>query len=232
MLKILVLFLWKWIKRLALFFIISTVVAVILYKWIPIPYTPLMIIRCFEQKAAGKPIKLEKDWVPLSQISARLPEAVIASEDQKFEEHFGFDIEAIEKAQQYNARMKGKRVRGASTITQQTAKNVFLTQSRTYWRKALEVYFSFLIEVCWSKERIMEVYLNVIEMGDGIYGAEAAAQAYFNKSALKLTAKEASLIAACLPNPRIYIANKPSRYIERKSVWIMRAMRRLDYKNF
>ncbi|HQV00037.1 MAG TPA: monofunctional biosynthetic peptidoglycan transglycosylase [Bacteroidia bacterium] len=232
MLKILVLFLWKWIKRLALFFIISTVVAVILYKWIPIPYTPLMIIRCFEQKAAGKPIKLEKDWVPLSQISARLPEAVIASEDQKFEEHFGFDIEAIEKAQQYNARMKGKRVRGASTITQQTAKNVFLTQSRTYWRKALEVYFSFLIEVCWSKERIMEVYLNVIEMGDGIYGAEAAAQAYFNKIALKLTAKEASLIAACLPNPRIYIANKPSRYIERKSVWIMRAMRRLDYKNF
>lgn len=223
---------WKWLKRLIGLFVVSSILMVIVYRWVPIPYTPLMFIRCYEQKKEGKDMKLEKKWVPLDQISERLPEAVIASEDQKFEEHFGFDIEAIEKAQKFNVRMQGKRVRGASTITQQTAKNVFLNQSRTYWRKGLEVYFSFLIEICWSKERIMEVYLNVIEMGDGIYGAEAAAQAYFKKSASKLSAKESALIAACLPNPRIYFANKPSRYIERKSQWIMKAMRKLDYKKF
>lgn len=223
---------WKWLKRIVLWFFVLSILTVIIFRWVPIPFTPLMLIRCVEQKFDGKEMKMNKDWKPLTEISERLPEAVIASEDQKFEDHFGFDVEAIEKAQKYNEKMHGKKVRGASTISQQTAKNVFLNQSRSYWRKGLEVYFTFMIEVFWSKERIMEVYLNVIEMGDGIYGAEAASQAYFHKSAKDLTAKEASLIAACLPNPRVWTPDKASPYIQRKSVWIMRAMRKLDYKDF
>lgn len=220
------------LKRIVLWFFAISILSTIIFRWIPIPFTPLMLIRCVEQKADGKEMKLKKNWKSLDEISERMPEAVIASEDQKFEDHFGFDVEAIEKAQQYNEKMKGKKVKGASTISQQTAKNVFLNQSRSYWRKGLEVYFTFLIEVFWSKERIMEVYLNVIEMGDGIYGTETAAQAYFHKSAKNLSAKEASLIAACLPNPRKWSPAKPSPYIQKKSSWIMRAMKKIDYKEF
>ncbi len=220
------------IRKIIIWFIIISIITVIAYRWIPVPVTPLMLIRCTEQLADNKSLKLKKDWIPLEKISERLPEAVIASEDQRFEDHYGFDLEAIEKAQKYNERMKGKKIRGASTISQQTAKNVFLSPSRSYLRKGFEVYFTFLIELFWSKERIMEVYLNVIEMGDGIYGAEAAAQHYFKKPASKLSAKEASLIAACLPNPIIYHPDIPSPYIQRKSVWILRAMKKLDYKEF
>lgn len=220
------------LKKIILWFFIISIVSTIIFRWIPIPFTPLMLIRCMEQISDGKEMKMQKHWKSLDEISERMPEAVIASEDQKFEEHFGFDVEAIEKAQKYNEKMKGRKVKGASTISQQTAKNVFLNQSRSYWRKGLEVYFTFLIEVFWSKERIMEVYLNVIEMGDGIYGTEAAAQAYFHKPAKNLNAKEASLIAACLPNPRKWSPAKPSAYIQKKSGWIMRAMKKLDYQEF
>ena len=150
--------------------------------------------------------------------------AAMAAEDQKFEDHFGFDMEAIKKAEEYNAKHKGKKVHGASTISQQTAKNVFLFPSRSWIRKGFEVYFTFLIEIFWSKERIMEVYLNVIETGDGIYGAEAAAQEYFQKPAKKLSVREAALIAAILPNPRKWSPVHPSPFVQRKSQRIIQFM--------
>jgi monofunctional biosynthetic peptidoglycan transglycosylase len=203
---------------------VLSIVTVIAFRWIPIPVTPLMIKRCVDQKMEGKPFKLTKDWESLQYISSDLPLAVITAEDQKFEEHFGFDLDAIEKAQVYNDRHKGKKMKGASTISQQTAKNVFLWPARSWIRKGLEVYFTFLIEIFWSKERIMEVYLNVIEMGPGIYGAEAASHYYFNKPAIKLNKNESAAIAAILPNPLKWSASHPSGYINRKKSWILRHM--------
>ncbi|HNP49215.1 MAG TPA: monofunctional biosynthetic peptidoglycan transglycosylase, partial [Bacteroidia bacterium] len=199
---------------------------------VPIPFTPLMLIRCVEQKSDGKSMKMHKDWTAIENMSAAMPLAVIASEDQNFEEHFGFDLEAIRKAQAYNDRHKGKRMKGASTISQQTAKNVFLWPSRSWIRKGFEVYFTFLIELFWSKQRIMEVYLNVIEMGDGIYGTEAAAQEYFHKPAKNISVREASLIAAVLPNPRKWSPAKPTAYIQRKSGRIIHFMSRLELEDF
>jgi monofunctional biosynthetic peptidoglycan transglycosylase len=207
-------------------FFITSIVLTIFYRWINVPITPLMISRYFDPEIG----KLEKEWKSLDEISPKLPLAVITSEDQKFEDHFGFDLEAIEKAADYNAKHKGKPVKGASTISQQTAKNVFLWQSRSWFRKGMEVYFTFLIEIFWNKERIMEVYLNVIEMGPGIYGAEAAAQYYFHKPAIKLTKGEAALIAAILPNPIKWSASKPTPYIKRKKVWIMTHMKYIELK--
>jgi monofunctional biosynthetic peptidoglycan transglycosylase len=192
-----------------------------------------MVIRVFEQAFdEKKEVRITKDWVAIEEISPALPRAVIASEDQNFIEHYGLDFKAIEKAKKYNERHKGRKVKGASTISQQTAKNVFLWPDRSYLRKGLEVYFTFLIEVLWSKERIMEVYLNVIEMGEGIYGAEAAAQEYFRKPAAKLTQSEAALIAACLPNPRRWSPARPTTYISRKQTWILKAMRRSKKPEF
>lgn len=192
-----------------------------------------MVIRLFEQAFDQKrEVRLTKDWVSLEKMSPSMPLAVITSEDQKFEEHFGFDLEAIEKAQKYNERHKGKKVKGASTISQQTAKNVFLWPQRSYIRKGFEVYFTFLIEMLWSKERIIEVYLNVIEMGDGIYGAEAASQEYFQKPASKLSNSQAALIAACLPNPLRWSPAHPTAYIQRKQTWILRHMRMVEKPEF
>jgi monofunctional biosynthetic peptidoglycan transglycosylase len=172
-----------------------------------------MLIRVVENIADGKKPSINKDWVSLSEISPNLVLAVIASEDNNFESHFGVDFKAIEKATKLNA--KGKKIRGASTITQQTAKNVFLWPARNYIRKGLELYFTGLIELMWGKKRIMEVYLNAIEMGDGIYGAEAASQFYFHKHAKNLTRDEAASIAAVLPNPRRWRPDKPTPYISR-----------------
>lgn len=217
---------WKWIKKLVLFFFIASIVSTILFRFIPVPVTPLMIIRCFEQVGNGEAPKLKKEWVSIDDMSKELPLAVIAAEDQKFPEHFGFDVEAIKKVMKQNERLKqrGKPIKGGSTISQQCAKNVFLFPQRSYIRKALEVYFTFLIEIFWSKKRIMEVYLNVIEMGDGIYGAQAASQAFFKKDASRLKASEAALIAAVLPNPRKWNAGKPSGYINKRKNWIVRQM--------
>ncbi|WP_324720139.1 monofunctional biosynthetic peptidoglycan transglycosylase [Salinimicrobium sp. HB62] len=210
-------FLLKLILGLFLFSLFMVVV----YKWLPVPFTPLMAIRYFEQPEE----EIRHDWVPMEEISNNLKVAVIASEDQNFPNHNGFDYEAIKKAMEENK--KGKRVRGASTISQQTAKNVFLWPQRSWFRKGLEVYFTFLIELFWSKERILEVYLNSIEMGKGIYGAEAAARAWFGKSAENLTAYEAAAIAAILPNPRQYRAKPASSYIQGRQGWIVRQMRNL-----
>lgn len=218
--------------RLLLWFLGLSVVSVILFRFVPVPFTPLMLVRCIEQKSDGKEMKLRKDWTALDQMSAAMPLAVIAAEDQNFEEHFGFDFDAIQKAQKYNERHKGKKLKGASTISQQTAKNVFLWQSRSWVRKGFEVYFTFLIEIFWSKHRIMEVYLNVIEMGDGIYGAEAASQEYFHKPSKKLSMREASLLAAVLPNPRKWSPAKPSTYIQRKAGRILHFMSNLKHEDF
>jgi monofunctional biosynthetic peptidoglycan transglycosylase len=199
------------------FFILS-IVTVIIYRFVPPPFTPLMIIRCTQQLFdKDKHVRLSKDWVSLDEMSPALPLAVMAAEDQRFEEHFGFDFEAIKKAEQYNKLHHGKRVKGASTISQQTAKNVFLIPSRSWVRKGFEVYFTFLIELFWNKHRILEVYLNEIEMGEGIYGAEAAAQEYFHKPAKSLSIRQSALIASVLPNPRKWSPAKPSAFIERKS---------------
>jgi len=218
--------------RIFLWFIGLSIFSVILFRFIPIPITPLMIIRCVEQVVNGEDLKLKKDWVSLDEISAALPLAVIAAEDQNFEEHFGFDLDAIAKARAYNEKHPGKRLKGASTISQQTAKNVFLWPSRSWVRKGFEVYFTFLIEVIWSKRRIMEVYLNVIEMGKGIYGAEAAANQFYKKPASKLSVRESALIAAILPNPTKWSPVKPGPYIQKKSIRIVRNIGRMKSEDF
>jgi monofunctional biosynthetic peptidoglycan transglycosylase len=217
--------LWRFIWKTAMWFFILSIGSVILFRWVPIPVTPLMLIRCVEQKIDGKPMKLKKDWVSFEEISPNLQLAVVCSEDQNFIKHNGFDWKAIEKAMDSNE--KSKRMRGGSTISQQTAKNVFLWTGSgwtRYLRKGFEVYFTFLIETFWSKERIMEVYLNVIEMGDGVYGAQAASTEFFHKDAKDLTRDEAALIAAVLPNPRKFSAKNPSGYVIRNQQRILRQM--------
>lgn len=218
------------ILKAAKWFLIITIASVILLRWIPIPVTPLMLIRCVEQVADGKKLKLKKDWESLENISPNMQLAVVCSEDQNFVHHYGFDIDAIDKAMDYN--QKHKKKRGASTISQQTAKNVFLWPGRSWVRKGLEVYFTFLIETLWSKERIMEVYLNVIETGNGIYGAQASAQLFFKKDANSLSKREAALIAAVLPNPRKYSATNPSDYIRNRQAWIINQMTNLRELNY
>lgn len=182
-----------------------------------------MGIRCIQQLAEGKKMKLKHKWVPLEDMSSKMPRAVIASEDNRFTSHFGFDFVEINNA--IEERTSGGRSRGASTISQQTAKNVFLWPQSSWLRKGFEVYFTILIEIFWSKERIMEVYLNSIEMGDGIYGVQAVAQAHFNKNADELTTGECALIAATLPNPLRFNSADPSPYIRRRKYQIMRIMR-------
>lgn len=218
----------KIIRWIVLSFLGSTIFFVILYRFVPVPITPLMVIRCAQQVGRGEKIRLKHHWVPMKEISSQLGIAVIASEDQRFLEHHGFDFKAIEKAIDENK--NGKRRRGASTISQQTAKNVFLWPGSSWLRKGLEVYFTALIELCWSKERIMEVYLNSIEMGDGIYGAEAVAQQHFGRSAKKLTATNSALIAATLPNPLKFSSANPSRYMLKRQSAIMRQMKNVSYK--
>lgn len=206
-------------KSLLWFFAIS-IGLVVVFKWVPIPITPLMVIRSVQQVVNGDDIVMKHDWESIDNISKNLQLAVICAEDQNFLNHHGFDMKAIEKAIEYNKR--GKKTRGASTISQQTAKNVFLWPHRSWVRKGLEAYFTFLIELVWSKERIMEVYLNSVEMGPGIYGAEAAAQHWFNKPASNLRLNQATAIAAILPSPLRYRANPATNYIQRRKNWIAR----------
>ena len=198
---------------------------VVFFKFVPVPFTPLMGIRIIENKLDKKNIYFEHNWEPIENISMNLQKAVIASEDGTFLYHHGFDFSAMQKAFQNNA--NGKRIKGGSTISQQTAKNVFLWQGRSYFRKALEAYFTVLIELIWGKERIMEVYLNSIEMGDGIYGAHAATQYWYGKDASSLTKMQAAGIAAILPNPRKYKATNSSSYINRRKDRIVRVMRHI-----
>ena len=200
-----------------------SIVSVIIFKFVPIPFTPLMVIRVIENKIAGKEIYFSHDWEPIEHISNNLQKAVIASEDGTFLSHHGFDFTAMQKAFKNNSR--GRRIKGGSTISQQTAKNVFLWQGRSYLRKGLEAYFTVLIELIWGKERIMEVYLNSIEMGDGVYGAQAATEHWYRKDASSLTKTQAAGIAAILPNPRKYDATSSSSYINNRKTKIVRLMR-------
>ncbi len=209
----------RWIRNIILILIGISIFFTLLYKFVPVYYTPLMFIRYFENVKAGKEARIERKWKSLDEISPNLWLAVVASEDNNFMKHHGFDIDAIKKAQKYN--QTHARKRGASTISQQVAKNVFLWPSRTWVRKGLEAYFTFLIETFWSKKRILEVYLNVIEIGPGIYGAEAASQIYFHKPASKLTRGEAALIAAVLPAPLRRNPAKPSSYVLSRQQWIL-----------
>lgn len=221
---------WNFLKKGVLYFFAISIALVIVFKWIPVPLTPLMLARCVEQKWAGKPVKLYHDWVSIDQISPNLQKAVISSEDGTFVNHNGFDFSAIQKA--FKGNLKGKKLKGGSTISQQTAKNVFLWQGRSYIRKALEAYYTVLIEFVWGKERIMEVYLNSIEMGDGVYGAQAAAEHWYNQNANNLTVQQAAGIAAILPNPRKFNASDSSSYINQRKTKITRLIRyigKLEY---
>ncbi len=204
-------------------FLSTSILATLIYGVFPVPITPLMVIRNVEQWTDGKKAVFEKDWVSMDEISIHLAPAVMCAEDQRFKEHWGFDLEAIQKAIEHNKR--SKRTRGASTISQQTAKNVFLWPQRSWIRKGLELYFTGLIELVWTKRRILTVYLNVVEFGPGIYGAEAAAQVYFRKPASKLTKSECATLAAVLPNPRKYSVSRPGPYVKRRKEWVLRQMR-------
>ena len=216
---------FKWIKRLLILFIACSLIGVLLFRFIPVPFTPFMVVRTIEQVSEGKGFRWHKKWVPLQQISKNVPKAMLAAEDQNFLEHNGFDFEAIKKA--YKSNEKGRRVKGASTISQQTAKNVFLWPGRTWVRKGLEAWFTILIELFWSKERIMEVYVNVIEMGQGIYGIEAASREYYNKSSAELSRGEAAMIASILPNPILYSPMHPDPKIFRKQKRVLGNMSKL-----
>jgi len=221
---------FRFLFKAMLWFFGISVFLVIVFKWVPVPFTPLMGIRAIEHKMDGKEMICTHDWVPIEEISKNMQRAVIASEDANFLTHNGFDFKAMQKAMENNE--KGKRLKGGSTISQQTAKNVFLWQGRSYLRKGLEAYFTVLIEIIWGKERIMEVYLNSIEMGDGVYGIQAASKNWYRKDAADLSKREAAGIAAILPNPRKFRATNSSSFIERRKSRIVKHMQyvgKLDY---
>ncbi len=212
----------RWTLRVIVYFLAITIAWVALLRFINPPITYLMVQRGFERKGDGKDWKITKRWIRYADLSDNLKRAAIAGEDARFLTHWGFDREAITDAYQRNK--DGGRLRGGSTISQQTAKNVFLWPQRSWVRKGFETYFTLLIELLWGKKRILEVYLNVIETGDGLYGAEAAAQQYFGKSATSLTKRQAALVVAVLPNPRRWSPAKPTGFINRKANTIVRYM--------
>lgn len=214
------------IRWIVLLFFGSTILSVFAYKWLPVYVTPLMVIRCVQQVRCGETIRLRHHWVPMEEMSIYMPVAVMASEDQRFLDHHGFDFKEIGKAM--DDRVSGKRFRGGSTISQQTAKNVFLWPRSSWVRKGFEAYFTVLIELAWGKHRIMEVYLNSIEMGDGIYGAEAVAQQHFSRPSSELTRANCALVAATLPNPLRFSSQSPSPYMLRRQTAIMREMRHIE----
>jgi len=213
------------IQKAIFLFLAISVVWVLIYRFINPPITFLMIQRAVERKTDGKDFKIDKSWLSVEDISGNLKKAAISGEDINFLNHKGFDFKAMETA--FVKNKKGKRIRGGSTISQQTAKNVFLWPGRSYIRKAFEAYFTVLIELLWGKERILEVYLNVIEMGDGVYGAEAAVQSYWGKSANSMSKSQAALLIAVLPNPRRWSPARPSRFVYYKQSLILRNMRSL-----
>jgi monofunctional glycosyltransferase len=212
---------WRWIKKVFVILFIAQFIYIILLKWIDPPIT----LTQFVSWITGHGLK--RDYVDRGDISYNAKLAMISSEDQLFPDHSGFDWKNIKKAMEYNKRKPG-RVHGASTISQQVAKNVFLWQGRSFIRKGLEVYFTFMIELIWGKKRILEVYLNVIEMGEGIFGIEMASQKFFDKPAKNLTRQEAAMIAACLPNPRRFKVKQPSSYVLARSRWVMQQMNNLE----
>lgn len=212
---------WRICKRVFLWMFILHLVYMVMVRWLDPPITITQLVSVLQGNG------LKRDYIDYSEMGPNIKLAVIASEDQLFPDHDGFDIKAIKLAMKYNKKHPGK-VRGASTISQQVAKNVFLWQHGGFFRKGLEVYFTFMIEKLWSKERILENYLNVAEMGRGIFGVQAAAKAYFNKDAKNLTRAEAAMIAACLPNPKEYTVKPLSRYVANRYDNILQQMNNLE----
>lgn len=217
-------------RNVFLIFFATSIGWTILARFVPVYITPLMLIRSVEAVVAGEMPKNSKQWMPIEKISPHMIQAVVAAEDNLFLQHHGFSFTDIQKAWEHN--LKKKKIRGGSTISQQTAKNVFLWPKRSYLRKGLEAYFTVLIELLWSKERIMEVYLNSIEMGDGIYGVQAAAMEYFGEDAAQLSRSQAALIAVCLPNPRKFNPARPSSYIQQRKNQIMGLMYKIPTISF
>jgi monofunctional glycosyltransferase len=213
---------WRFIRKTFIIMFIAQLVYIILLRWMPVFTTPYIAWQWMHGK------KIHKTWVGDDKISEKMREAVISSEDQAFDEHFGFDIQEIKKAMESNKKHP-KKIKGASTISQQVAKNVFLWQNRNWLRKGLEVYFTLMIEIFWSKDRILEVYLNVAEMGDGVFGVEAAAKQYYNKHAATLTQSESALIAAVLPNPIKFKVKDPSAYVLKRQKWIINQMNNINW---
>lgn len=218
------------LTRALLWFAAGSALLVLLFRWVPPPGTALMVERKVASWFNGQPIDLQRDWQPWEQISDDLKVAVIAGEDQKFPEHWGFDFTAIQAALAHNER--GGSIRGASTLSQQVAKNLFLWSGRSWLRKGLEAWFTALIEVFWSKERILEVYLNSAEWDDGVFGAQAAARHHFGVNARNLSQQQASLLAAVLPSPRKWSASHPSSYVARRASWIRQQMRQLGGSSY
>ncbi|PWT75935.1 MAG: monofunctional biosynthetic peptidoglycan transglycosylase [Bacteroidetes bacterium] len=211
---------WRVVKRVLIFLFIFHLFYIFILKWINPPITLTQISSVIHGRG------LKRDYVSLKNVSPYAKLAVISSEDQLFPDHDGFDFKSIEKAMKHN--QKSKSLHGASTISQQVAKNVFLWQGRSWFRKALETYFTFMIERIWGKKRILEMYLNVSEMGTGVFGIEAASKYYFNKPAKSLTRSEAAMIASCLPNPKIYTIKPVSRHVASRSIWVLIQMKRLQ----
>lgn len=214
----------RWLLALPFLFALASILQVATLRFIDPPFSTFMLIRQFEAWGSGDfGFRLAHDWRDLDEISADLPVALVASEDQNFAEHFGFDLKAIEKARKNNER--GRKVRGGSTISQQTAKNLFLWSGRSWLRKGVEAWYTLLIETMWPKHRIIEVYANIAEFGDGVYGAQAAARTYYRKDASRLGPAEAARMAAVLPNPKRYSIAKPGPYVQRRAAAIQRQMR-------
>ena len=214
----------RWLLALPLLFVLGTALQVLVLRFVDPPFSAFMAIRQFEAWTDGDfGFRVAYDWRDLDQMAPHVPVALVAAEDQRFAEHYGFDLEAIEKARKNNAR--GRKVRGGSTISQQTAKNLFLWSGRSYVRKAVEAWYTLLIETLWPKRRIVEVYANVAEFGDGVYGAQAAARTYFRRDADRLTAAQAARLAAVLPSPRRYSVSRPGPYVQRRARAIERQMR-------
>lgn len=207
-----------------------SVLWVLLLRWVPPPFTALMIERKVEAWSEGRALDLQRQWRPWEALPSDLKLAVIAAEDQKFADHWGFDVAAIRAALAHNA--QGKSLRGASTLSQQVAKNLFLWSGRSWARKGLEAWFTLLVELLWPKERILAVYLNSVEWGDGLFGAEAAARHHFGIGAERLSNRQAALLAAVLPNPREWSAGRPSAYVQSRAGWIQRQMRQLGGEQY
>lgn len=214
--------LWKILKRSFIILFIAQLVYIVVLKWINPPITITQINSLIEGHG------LSRDYISWEEMPNHVKLAAIASEDQLFASHNGFDKKQIEKALDFNDKNEGRKLRGASTISQQVAKNVFLWQKRSWFRKGLEAYFTFMIELIWGKERILEVYLNVSETGIGTFGIEAASQRYFKKPASQLTRNEAARIIVNLPNPKKYRVNPPSSYVSKRAAWVERQMRNLQ----
>lgn len=213
------------ILKALLSFVIISVLSISVLRFLPLPTSSFMIQKQISNLISGESANLEYDWIPSYKISNNIKLAVIAAEDQNYFNHFGIDIESISQA--YYENQRGKIIRGGSTITQQTAKNLFLWPDKSFFRKGLEVYFTILIEVLWSKERILEVYLNIIEFGENVYGVQAASNKYFKKNANQLSVQNSAMLAAVLPNPKRFMVNHPTNYQQRRILWIKKQMYQL-----